>query len=51
VNATVFALLFYKRYIVDEVSFQRSFEYAGRITVTGSDFRFTEKSLISYYKG
>jgi len=44
-DSTVFALLFYKRYIVDGVSFQRSFEYAGRSTKTGSDFPFYWKKL------
>ena len=44
-NATVFALLFYKRYIVDGVSFQSSFEYAGRRTGTGSDFPFYWEKL------
>jgi len=44
-NATVFALLFYKRYIVDNVSFQRSFEYAGRRAGTGSDFPFYWEKL------
>jgi|YelNatPaOPRAMG01_1025707.scaffolds.fasta_scaffold35706_2 hypothetical protein len=38
VNAALFSLMFYKRYIVDGVSMRRAFEYARNKTQTSSDY-------------
>lgn len=38
INAAIFSMLFYKRYIVDGISMQSSFEYARRRTHTCKDY-------------